>query len=184
MIDDSAHRLGVHGCTLDPIHLGHLIAASELRHALALDRVLLVPNADPPHKPGVPISPASDRLAMIRLAIAGVSWLEIETIEVDRGGRSYSVDTLKALSDRESSARLFFLMGEDSLGDLPTWHRPHDIVALAELGVATRPTVVVDLDAVFAQVPGARGRTHLVTIPQIGIASRDIRSRIAGGQPI
>lgn len=184
MTDAPSRRLGILGGTFDPIHHGHLIAAAELRYALALDRVLLVPNADPPHKPGVPVSTASERLEMLRLAIAGAAWLSVEPIEVDRGGRSYTVDTLQELAARESRAHLFFLMGEDSLKDLPTWHRPHDIVALAELGVATRPAVAVDLETVFAEVPGARGRTHLVDIPQIGISSRDIRSRVATGLPI
>lgn len=184
MIDASGRRLGVLGGTFDPIHHGHLIAAAELRHALMLDRVLIVPNADPPHKPGVPVSTAADRLEMLRLVVSDVPWLSIDTIELDRGGRSFTVATLQAMAEREAPVRLFFLMGEDSLHDLPTWHRPHQIVALAELGVATRPAVDVDLDAVFAQVPGARGRVHLVETPQIGIASRDIRSRVANGQPI
>ena len=184
MSDPPLRRLGILGGTFDPIHHGHLIAAAELRHALALDRVLLVPNADPPHKPGVPVSTAEDRLAMIRLAIAGVPWLEIDTIELDRGGRSYTVDTLRALAAREPRSLLLFLMGEDSLRDLPRWHRPEEIVALADLGVATRPGVVVDVDAILSTLPAARDRVHLVEIPQIGIASRDIRVRVAGGRPI
>ena len=184
MTDPPIRRLGVLGGTFDPIHHGHLIAAAELHHALALDRVLLVPNADPPHKPGVPVSSTEDRLAMIRLAIAGVPWLRIDTIELDRGGRSFTVDTLRALAARDTDVQLVFLMGEDSLRDLPTWRQPEKIVALAELGVATRPGVAVDLDAILSRLPAAEGRVHVVETPEIGIASRDIRLRVAGGRPI
>jgi nicotinate-nucleotide adenylyltransferase len=180
----AASRIGVLGGTFDPIHHGHLIAAAELRHALRLDRVLLVPNASPPHKPGVPVSNASDRLAMLELVAAETTWLAIDTIELDRGGLSYTVDTLRALVDKLAPATLFFLMGEDSLRDLPIWWKPHEIVTLAELGVATRPGVTLELEAVYTAVPGARGRVHLVAIPDIGIAARDLRERVADGRPI
>lgn len=181
---DESPRIGLLGGTFDPIHLGHLIAAVELRHALGLNRVLLIPNAAPPHKPGLPISSSADRIAMLRLAIADIPWLAIDTIELDRGGLSYTVDTLASLKIRLAPAALVFLMGEDSLLDLPTWRNPEEIVALAEIGVATRPGVVVDLDAVYRAVPRAHGRLHVVEIPEIGIASRDIRQRVVDGRPI
>lgn len=181
---DEPPRIGLLGGTFDPIHLGHLIAAAELRHALGLDRVLLIPNAAPPHKPGLPISSAADRVAMLRLAISEVPWLAIDTIELERGGLSYTVDTLRSLNARLAPAALVFLMGEDSLRDLPTWRDPTEIVAQAELGVATRPGIVVDLDAVYRAIPQARGRVHIVGVPEIGIASRDIRQRVIDGRPI
>jgi nicotinate-nucleotide adenylyltransferase len=181
---DTTSRIGLLGGTFDPIHHGHLIAAAELRHALGLERVLLIPNAAPPHKPGVPVSSAEDRVAMLRLAIENVTWLAVDTIELERGGLSYTVDTLNSLNARLAPATLFFLMGEDSLRDLSTWKDPDAIVTLAHLGVATRPGVVVNLESVYRAVPRARGRVHLVQIPEIGIASRDIRQRVVDGRPI
>jgi nicotinate-nucleotide adenylyltransferase len=184
MSDSGTRRLGILGGTFDPVHHGHLIAAAELRHALRLDRVLLVPNATPPHKPGVPVSAAADRLAMLALAIDGVDWLAIDRLELERGGRSYTADTLAALGRQYPDATLVFLMGEDSLRDLPTWHQPERIVGLAEIGVATRPNVDVDLEALYRSVPGARGRVSIVEIPEVAIASRDLRLRVATGRPI
>ena len=181
---DEAPKIGLLGGTFDPIHYGHLIAAAELQHALHLDRVLLIPNAAAPHKPDVPVSSAEDRVAMLRLAIANVPWLAVDTIELERGGLSYTVETLRALTSRLASATLFFLMGEDSLRDLSTWREPEEIVALAELGVATRPGVLVDLETLYREIPRARGRVHLVEIPEIGIASRDLRQRVIDGRPI
>lgn len=177
-------RLGIFGGTFDPIHHGHLIAATELRHALGLDRVLLVPNATPPHKPGVVVSDAADRVAMLELAIEGVPWLGIDTVELDRAGPSYTVDTLRLLQRRFSPATLVFLVGEDSLRDLPTWRNPSEIVTRAELGVASRPGVESRLEDVFCAIPEARGRVRLVEIPDVAIASRDLRGRVAEGRPI
>jgi nicotinate-nucleotide adenylyltransferase len=183
-MDPARLRIGVLGGTFDPIHHGHLIAAAELRHALRLDRVLLVPNASPPHKPGVPVSPAAERLAMLELAIQGTTWLGIDRIELERGGSSYTVDTLEALTRSTPHASFVFLMGKDSLRDLPTWRDPGRIVELAEIGVASRPDVAVDLDAIYPLIPNARGRVTVVEIPEVSIASRDLRRRVAEGRPI
>lgn len=177
-------RIGIFGGTFDPVHHGHLIAVAELRYALGLDRVHLVPNAAPPHKPGTPIGTTEHRLAMLRLAIAGTSWLEIDIIELERGGLSYTVDTLHTLAARLAPAELVFLMGEDSLRDLPDWHNPAVLVTLAHLGVATRPGIVLDVESVYRAIPGARNRIRLVETPQMGIASRDLRQRVADGRPI
>jgi nicotinate-nucleotide adenylyltransferase len=184
MTEPAHPRLGILGGTFDPIHHGHLIAAAELRHALRLDRVLLVPNAHPPHKPGVPLSAAEDRVAKLELAIEGVPWLAVDRMELERGGRSYTVETLAALAERLPEATLVFLMGEDSLRDLPTWREPERIVELAELGVASRPRVTVDQTGLYAAIPNARGRVSIVEIPEMAIASRDLRQRVAEGRPI
>lgn len=180
----SRPRLGVFGGTFDPVHLGHLIVASELQHALRLDRVLFVPAARPPHKTDRDIVDDRHRLAMLRLALADDPTFDLSTVELDRSGLSYTVDTLAELAVGHAPATLVFLMGADSLRDLPTWYRPERIAALAELGVAARPGVDVDLDAVVRAVPEVRGRVTVVPIPLIGIASSDIRRRIAFGEPI
>ena len=177
-------RIGVFGGTFDPVHLGHLIVATELRHALALDRILFVPAGRPPHKPDLEISDDAHRLAMLRLALDGDPAFAISTVDVDRGGLSYTSELLAILRRELNPVDLVFLMGEDSLRDLPTWHEPGRIAALAELGVALRPGVAVDLEAVLRAVPEARGRVHLVPTPLIDIASRDLRRRVATGAPI
>ena len=180
----TAPKIGIFGGTFDPVHTGHLIAATELRYALGLDRVLFVPTGSPPHKGNVTVAPAADRLAMLRLAIAGTSAFAVDTIELDRAGPSYTVATLTALGATHPDATLVLLMGEDSLRDLPTWREPGRILSLATIGVATRPGVDVDLGALVTGLPFTRDRVTVVPIPGIGISSRDIRRRVATGRPI
>lgn len=177
-------RVGVLGGTFDPIHTGHLIIASEFHHALGLDRLLFVPAGVPPHKRGLDITDDADRLAMLRLALADNPDFEIDTIDIDRGGVSYTSDLLAVLRDRHPGASLFFLMGEDSLRDLPTWHEPEAICRLAELGVAARFGVELDVSDVVEALPACAGRIRVVSSPEIAISSTDIRHRVATGQPI
>ncbi|MDP9354869.1 MAG: nicotinate-nucleotide adenylyltransferase [Chloroflexota bacterium] len=180
----SIQRIGALGGTFDPIHIGHLIAAAELQHVLGLDRVLFLPAGDPPHKTEQRIAPAVHRLAMLRLAVADHQAFEASTLDLSGSGPSYTVDLLARLHEAIGPMSLVFLMGEDSLCDLPTWHQPGRIAALAEIGVARRPGVAVDMAALMAAVPEAAERVHLVSIPEIGVSSRDIRRRIAAGAPI
>lgn len=177
-------RVGIFGGTFDPVHLGHLIIASEIRFALALERVLFVPAAQPPHKPERMVTADHHRLAMLELAIAGNPDFGISRVELERSGPSYTVDTLEILNRQLAPAGLVLLMGADSLRDLPTWREPGRIAERAELAVAQRPGVEVDLDAVYEAIPEARGRIHLVDIPLIGISSSDIRRRVQEGRPI
>jgi nicotinate-nucleotide adenylyltransferase len=176
-------RLGVFGGTFDPPHIGHLIIASEIRQALSLDRVLFVPAGRPPHKTSVAISDDADRMEMVRLAITDNPTFEISSVDIERGGPSFTADLLSILAHTFPSAALTFLMGEDSLRDLPTWHEPGRIVSLAELGVATRPGVDVNPGGIYEAVPEARGRVHLVPAPAVGISSRDLRRRFRSGAP-
>jgi nicotinate-nucleotide adenylyltransferase len=180
----SKPRLGLFGGTFDPIHLGHLIVAEEMRHALALDRVLFVPAGQPPHKRGQAISPAADRVAMTRLAIAGNPAFELCLIDVERAGPSFTADLLEEVARRRPGADLYFIMGEDSLADLPTWHAPARILRAARLAVATRPGVTADLAGLERLLPGLSARVALVPAPEIGIAGRDLRRRVAEGRPI
>ncbi len=177
-------RIGAFGGTFDPIHIGHLIVAAELQHALDLDRVLFLPAGDPPHKAEQRITPALHRLEMLRLATADEAAFEASTLDLSRSRPSYTVDLLARLHEAIGPAQLVFLMGEDSLRDLPTWHQPGRIARLAELGVARRPGVEVSMEALIAAVPEVSGRVHLVQVPEIGISSRDIRRRVAAGAPI
>ncbi|MGH2558997.1 MAG: nicotinate-nucleotide adenylyltransferase [Thermomicrobiales bacterium] len=177
-------RIGVFGGTFDPIHHGHLLLASELHHALKLERVFFVPARRPPHKTDQDISNDHHRLAMVRLAVEGDPRFEVSLVEMEREGPSYSAETLEELDTSLPSTTLVFLMGEDSLRDLPTWHEPERIVAHALLGVAQRPGVDVDLTAVTDVLPFAAGRIELVSTPEIAISSSDIRQRIAEDRPI
>lgn len=180
---ESGRRIGVFGGTFDPIHLGHLIIASELWYALSLERVLFVPAGRPPHKANRAISDDETRLAMLRLALANAPQFDVCTVDLDRAGPSYTSELLALLAEREPHATLVFLMGEDSLRDLPNWHEPDRIVTLAEVGVASRPAIDYDLETVFRAIPRARGRVHVVPVPLIDISSAMVRARVASGRP-
>jgi len=137
-------RVAIFGGTFNPIHLGHLRAAEEAAELLALERVLFVPSADPPHKAGGaadPVAPAKLRLDWVRLAIAGNPRFEAEPLEVERGGRSYSVDTLRALGERLAPERPVFLIGHDAFALVDTWRDPRAIFELAHFAVIVRPGV-------------------------------------------
>jgi nicotinate-nucleotide adenylyltransferase len=177
-------RIGVLGGTFDPVHNGHLSTANALRAALDLERVVWVPAGRPPHKTGQIVSEDRDRLAMLALALAGSPTDEISTIDIDRSGPSYTADTLEMLAERLAPARLFFLMGEDSLRDLPAWHDPERLLRVAELAVAARPGVDADLESVARQVPAVRRRVHLVPTEEIAISSSEIRRRVRENQSI
>ena len=183
-VETGRRRLGILGGTFDPIHHGHLIMASELRAGLSLDRVVLVPNAQSPFKPGESISSGVHRKAMLDLVVAETSWLELSTVELHRGGVSYTVETLRALRRAHAPDTLVFLMGADSLIDLHRWREPAEIVRLAEIGVASRPGTAVDIDAVTDQLPQARGRITVVPTPLIAISATDIRYRVRTARPI
>lgn len=177
-------RIGIFGGTFDPIHLGHLIVAAELRFRLDLDRLIFLPAGRPPHKQVQRLASPTDRLTMLDLALAGTTGFEVCTLEVDEAGLSYTSETLAMLRTSLGPCRLFFLMGSDSLRDFPGWHDPTAIADQAELGVAARPNVTIEPAAIEAAVPATKGRIHLVPIPLIEIASRDIRQRIAAGETI
>jgi nicotinate-nucleotide adenylyltransferase len=177
-------RLGVYGGTFDPIHLGHLILAEACREACGLDRVWFVVAGAPPHKPGDRTSVA-DRLEMARIAVAGNQAFEVSEIEAKRPGPHYSVETLESIARDRPGDDLFFLIGADSLVDLPTWRQPGRIGELATLIVANRPGVPAPDRAALEHALGPDARPILdVTIPPIGIASNDLRRRVSTGRSI
>jgi len=175
-------RLGLFGGTFDPIHLGHLILAEACREACSLDRVWFVVASSPPHKPG-DRTPVADRLEMARIATAGHMAFEVSEIEAKRTGPNYSFETLEAVHRDSPDDELFFLIGEDSLMDLPQWRRPERIAELATIVVVNRPGI----DSASSSTPnfGPNSRPILrVSVPPIGIASHDIRRRVAQGRSI
>lgn len=179
------NRIGVLGGTFDPIHIGHLILAVEARHQLQLDRVYLAPAGDPPHKQNNPISPVHHRLAMCRLAVADDSGIDISLIDAERPGPHYTSDMLRLLRARvDTEAQLFFLMGLDSLRDLPTWHEPVWLVRNSRLVALQRHDVEIDWPALEAQIPGVRERVVILDMPEVDIASSALRERVRSGKPI
>lgn len=179
-------RLGVMGGTFDPIHVGHLVAAEEVRWALGLEKVLFVPAGQPPHKEPRDVSPAADRVRMVELAIASNPSFELSLVDVERPGRSYTVDTLRILRERLGEAvELFFIVGMDSLGELPGWREPQRIISLSRLAVVNRPPYPsVELEALERKLPGISGRVEMVRMPGIYVASSDLQERVARGLPI
>ena len=173
-------RLGLFGGTFDPIHLGHLILAETCREALDLDRVWFVPAGSPPHKPGGRTA-IGHRVEMARIAIAGNSAFEVSEIEARGPGPHYSFETLETVRRERPDADLFFLIGGDSLVDLPHWRRPDRIAELATIAAVDRPGIAPAPPPDLG--PDARPIVR-VTAPLIGIASHEIRRRVAEGRSI
>ncbi|CAN5450797.1 nicotinate-nucleotide adenylyltransferase [soil metagenome] len=169
--------IGVFGGTFDPPHIGHLVAAANVRHVLGLDRVLLVVAAVPWQKVHLPVSSAADRLAMVTAAVEGVDGLEASALEVERGGPSYTADTLAALSTAQPGVALSVVLGSDAAAGLGTWERVEEVKRLAELVVVTRP------GSEAAALPdGWTARS--VEIPRLEVSSTDLRARVADGRPL
>lgn len=179
-------RLGILGGTFDPIHLGHLLIAEIARESLALERVLFVPAGDPPHKQDRSKTGAWHRRAMVELALAGNPSFELCPVDLERPGPHYSVDTVRLIRSRYHlpAGACFFIIGADSLQDLPTWHRAGELVRLCRLAVAGRPGYRPDMAALEQLIPGLAGRCDWVDVPLSGLTGSDIRARIRAGQSI
>jgi nicotinate-nucleotide adenylyltransferase len=177
-------KIGIFGGTFDPPHIAHLVLASEACAQLALDRLLWVLTPLPPHKLNQDISGTEHRLEMLRLAIAADPHFEISTVEFDRPGPQYAVDTVKEIGNLNPSAELFYLIGEDSLRDIITWHEPAALLLNCHfLGVMKRPGVMLNLSVLENFLPGLEGKIRWIDAPQLDIASHDIRSRIREKRP-
>ncbi len=179
-------KIGVLGGTFDPIHTGHLVLAEEVRLRLGLAEVLFVPAGRPWLKSGTPISPAEHRVRMVRLAIAGRPYFKLSTMEVDRPGPSYTVDTmLKLKSQLASGEELYFILGWDNLEELPRWHEPKRLIELCRLVAVPRVGCPVpDLKTLEADVPGLFKRVIMLDKPEIDISASVIRERVARGLSI
>ena len=170
-------RTGIFGGTFDPVHIGHLVVAERAREDKALDRVVFVPCAVPPHKLGEAISSDQQRMEMLRLALAGNHRFELSDIELKRGGVSYTVDTLRDFRGIYPEDDFFLLVGADNIREFHTWRDPYRIAALATILVLTRPGYVPSLDESMPQ-----DRIELCEVPEVGVSSTDIRRRISLGK--
>ena len=178
-------RAGVFGGTFDPIHTGHLILIEEARYELQLDVIYLMPVADPPHKQGNPISPVTDRIRMCELATLDADHVRISCIDADRPGPHYSADMVRLLQEElGAEAEIFFLMGMDSLRDLPAWHEPERLLAQCTPVALSRADVEVDWDTLETALPGIREQVVLVDMPELEISGSNIRERVRAGRPI
>ena len=180
----SRERIGLFGGTFDPPHLGHLILASEAQFQLELTRLLWTLTPEPPHKQDQPITTIEHRLAMVNLAISDNPSFELSRAELDRPGPHYTLDTVVLIAEQNPNSDIVPIIGGDSLSDLPTWHRPKELLyACHWVGVMRRPGEATNLEALERELPGISSKVHYVDAPLLEIASREIRSRIATGQP-
>lgn len=178
-------RVGVMGGTFDPPHIGHLVAAEEARIRLRLEQVVFVPAGTPPHKLDEPVTPVKHRLEMVTRAVAANPYFVVSRVDVDRPGPSYTVDTLLLLREQwGGDARIYFIMGMDSLADLPNWHEPERIIQLCHLAVVDRPGYDADIESLERILPGLSRRVEFVPMPQLEISSTDLAERVRQGLPI
>jgi nicotinate-nucleotide adenylyltransferase len=178
-----ATRVGLLGGTFNPPHIGHLICASQALGALELDRVLLVPVHEPPHK-GIECDPGVEhRVELCRLATNGDDRLDVSRVDADVPGRSYTVDTLSRLHDRCPGAQLTFIVGGDMALSLPTWREPAAILALAELGVAEREGLRrADIAERLSSLD--TGNVRFFDMPRIDVSSSLVRGLVAAGRSV
>jgi len=173
----NGRRIGLFGGTFDPPHVGHLVTAVNVRHALELDAVILMVANLPWQKEGTrAITPAGDRLAMVEAAVTGVPGLFAGRREIDRGGPSYTADTLEALAAQWPDSELFTIVGDDAAGGLETWERLDVVRSLSRIVVVDRPGHDVSLD---------RDSTLIhVEVPRLEVSSTDLRMRFIDGRPL
>ena len=179
-------KIGVLGGTFDPIHQGHLVIAEEVVTRLNLAEILFVPAGQPWLKMDYPISAAEHRVQMVRLAIAGKPGFKLSTMEIERAGPTYTVDTIVQLQAQlGAGTELFFILGWDNLNELPQWREPARLVKLCHLVAVPRPNYPLpDLNSLEAAIPGLTSSTIILDTPEIDISASEIRQQVAQGLPI
>ena len=170
------------GGTFDPIHHGHLVAASEVLWSLDLDEVVFVPTGEPWQKSAQRVTPAEHRYLMTVIATASHPRFTVSRVDIDRGGPTYTVDTLRDLSTLYPDADLFFITGADAMLEILQWKDPDEVLAQAHFIAATRPGY--DLARFQERAPSSHPNISVMDIPALAISSTDIRRRVAAGEPI
>lgn len=177
--------IGIFGGTFDPPHYGHLALALAARRHLGLERVLWVLTLQPPHKSDQRLSPLVDRFAMLQATIWSWPEFQLSRVDIDRPPPHYAVDTVRLLHEQFPEAALVYLMGADSLRDLPDWHTPQEFVQACDgLGIMRRPGTVYHLDHLERILPGISAKVQFVDAPLVDISSSALRQRAAAGLPI
>ena len=177
MTSTASLRIGLFGGTFDPPHVGHLVTAVTVRHALNLDIVILMVANDPWQKSGArDVTTAEDRFAMVEAAVSVVDGVVAGRDEIDRGGPSYTADTLMALAEKHPGAELFTIVGDDAAAGLTSWTRVDQVAQYSQLVVVDRPGVAVELPTQFNWLR--------VESPRLEVSSTDLRSRFSDGRPL
>ncbi len=182
---NAVRAVGIMGGTFDPIHVGHLAVAEEAREALVLDRVLFVPAGQPPHKLPGSVTPARDRVAMVELAIAGNPAFELSTLEIERVGPSFTVDTVEAVARADPGATLHLILSAETFAELPTWHEPERLFEAARMAVVPREGYPAPDPAWLGRAfPGREDLVDYLEGPRLGLSSTALRARVAAGRSI
>ena len=178
--------LAIMGGTFDPIHYGHLMAAEQVRYRFNCDQVLFMPAARSPHKTAVVMSPAKHRLAMTRLAVVSNHRFEVSTLEIDRAGLSYTIDTIKIIKKSYCPQRLYFITGADAVLKITAWKNTAELLKLCYLVAVTRPGYNMEnlKQKLTVLPPECLHKIIEVAIPAMAISSTDIRRRVRVGEPI
>jgi nicotinate-nucleotide adenylyltransferase len=178
--------IGAFGGTFDPVHNGHLVVAEEVRARLNLNEIIFVPTGQPWLKADRPISSPEHRVQMVRLAITDKPCFTLDTMEIDRAGPSYAIDTAAELQDKLGAGdELFFILGWDSLAQLPWWRDSSRLIGLCRLVAVPRPGYPLpDLNSLEAAVPGLSRRVIILDKPEVAISATEIRNRVAQGLSI
>lgn len=183
--DPNRKRIAIFGGTFDPIHIGHLILAEEAHFQLALDHVFLVPAGDPPHKQERRLTPMTHRFAMCEMATADIDYIAVSRVDADRPGPHYTADMVRLMRKEVGpETQLFFLMGMDSLRDLPSWREASWLIENCTLVALSRHDVTLDWVKLEAELPGVTERVIILDMPELEIASHKIQRRVKLGQPI
>ena len=182
-------RIGVLGGSFNPVHNAHLLLAEQAREALDLERVVFIPAKRPPHKRASELASAADRLRMARLAVAANAYFQVSNIELRRRGRSYTIDTVRSLRRRFGKAsEIFFLIGADTVGELPTWRDIGELARLCRFVPFSRPGVPKpkrkDLAAAVGHEEARAILKRMTPMPLLDISASDIRARVAAGRSI
>ena len=178
---DDAARIGIMGGTFDPIHHGHLVAASEVADRFQLDEVVFVPTGNPWQKAGRTITAAEDRYLMTVIATASNPRFSVSRVDIDRGGPTYTMDTLRDLREQFPNAQLYFITGADALSSIMSWRDWEHMFELAEFVGVTRPGYELSEDMLPEEI---QRRVHLIEIPAMAISSTDCRERSGQGRPV
>lgn len=174
-------KVGIMGGTFDPIHVGHLLAAERAREEAGLDEVWFMPSNTPPHKPNAPMATAGQRLEMVKAAIAGNRYFREETMEIRRGGTSYTVDTVRELKERYAGVDFYYIIGADMVQYLPNWVRIGELAGMITFIGLARPGYSADTAPLSAEI---RKSVMSVTMPQVDISSTLIRQMRQAGKSV